>query len=142
MIIDTLNAFLAAQAVTDSAISSVIDLGATPSLSGLASEECYLVIRVHTTATADGAATVKFSLESDSTADLATAPVAHFSTTAVAKESLTAGAVVVAVKLPIEQAKRYLGVRYTVATGPLTAGKFDAYLTDTVPLRTVCADGI
>ena len=33
------------------------------------------------------------------------------------------------VRLPGGDYKRYLGVRYTVATGPLTAGKFSAFIT-------------
>jgi hypothetical protein len=34
--------------------------------------------------------------------------------------------------LPAGNYERYLGVRYTVAAGPLTAGAFDAFLTTDV----------
>jgi hypothetical protein len=33
------------------------------------------------------------------------------------------------VPLPFGAYKDYVGVRYTVANGPLTAGKFNAYIT-------------
>jgi hypothetical protein len=85
------------------------------------------------TATAAGAATLTVSLESDSTENLATSPTVHFSTAALALAAFgTAGAQVAAVKLPAGDYERYLGVCFTVATGPLTAGKFDAFLTKDV----------
>ena len=137
--IDKLNLFSDSQAVTASAISNVmevvrgytgtlqsnttIDLGCTPS-------DLYLEIRVTETVTADGAATVTFSLESDSTADLATSATVHWTTAAIGKATLTAGYKVATLKLPGGNYEKYLGVRYTVATGPLTAGKFTAYLTN------------
>jgi hypothetical protein len=39
-----------------------------------------------------------------------------------------AGTILAAVKLPAGEYERYMGVRYTVASGPLTAGNFDAFL--------------
>jgi hypothetical protein len=134
-IIDAQNLFSDAQAVTATAISTnVIDtspLGANTGRDLGAGNPLYLVIVVGTAATAAGAATVTFSLESDSTADLATSATVHFTTAAIPKASLTAGAVVAAIALPVGPTANYekfLGVRYTVATGPLTAGTFTAML--------------
>lgn len=132
MILDERTEFSDAQVVTASAITDVIDLGATPTLRNLGggSEQLWLVISVAVAVAAAGAATVTFSLESDSTADLATSATVHFSTAAIGKATLVAGYVPVCIALPSGQYERYLGVRYTVATGPLTTGSaFDAFLT-------------
>ena len=132
MYVDKNLEFSDAQAVTATAISTnVVDLGGTTQDVGNG-EPVYLVILCTEAATAAGDATVTFSLESDSTADLATSASVHLSTGAVGKAALTAGKVVAAVALPMADYERYLGVRYTVATGPLTAGKFDAFLTTDV----------
>lgn len=142
MILDERTEFSDALAVTASAISDVIDLGATPTLRAIGNDQpLYLVISTDTSATAAGAATVTFSLESDSTADLATSATVHYSTAAIGKATLVAGYQVVAIPLPIQaNFERYLGVRYTVATGPLTAGAFSAYLTPVVPVQTIYPD--
>lgn len=141
MIVDKFNEFSDAQAVTATAISTnVIDLSPLGGGQGVntvrdigSGEELYLVVRTVETATAAGAATLNVSLESDSTENLATSPTVHFSTGALALAAFgTAGAQVAAVKLPAGDYERYLGVRFTVATGPLTAGKFDAFLTKDV----------
>lgn len=90
-------------------------------------EDVYLVVQVDAAATAAGAATVTVTLESSSTADLATAPTVHFSSAVYALASLTASKTLMAFKLPADAYKRYVGVRYTVATGPLTGGSFSAF---------------
>jgi hypothetical protein len=46
---------------------------------------------------------------------------------AIGKAALTAGTEVLRIKVPLD-AERYLRTNYTVATGPLTAGKFTAFL--------------
>lgn len=123
------------QAVTVTAISAnVLDLrgSASPALvnEGLTGPDLWLVIQTKEAAAAAGAATVVFSLESDSTPDLATSPTVHWTSAAIGKATLIAGYSVVKVRLPSEKTyERYLGVRYTVAVGPLTAGAFLAYLT-------------
>lgn len=132
MILDAQNEFSDAQAVTSTAISTnVIDLGATNTLKDIgAGESMYLVILTQTTATdVSSDATLAVTLESDSTADLATSATVHYTTGTLAFAAFaTAGTVLAAVRLPIGSYERYLGVRYTVASGPLTAGKFDAFL--------------
>jgi hypothetical protein len=145
MYIDTNLEFSDAQAVTSTAISedvydtltiaagagsvginggnTLVDLGQAADL--------YLVVITNTTCTDSGSdATLTITLESDSTANLATSATVHFSTGAIAFASFaTAGTRLVTVKLPHGLYERYLGVRYTVASGPLTAGAFDAFLT-------------
>jgi len=131
MILDERTEFASALAVTATAISDVIDLGATPTLRDIGNGRgAFLVIQCDETATASGSATVTFSLESDSTANLATSATVHLITAAIAKATLVAGYRVLCIALPIGVTyERYLGVRFTVATGPLTAGKFSAFIT-------------
>ncbi len=133
MILDKRLMLADAQAVTATAISSVIDLaaGATPAntLTDIGGgEPLFALVTVKEPATAAGAATVVFSLESDSTADLATSATVHAATAAIGKAALVLG-YQFAIALPATKTyERYLGVRFTVATGPLTAGKFDVNL--------------
>lgn len=130
MIIDKELEFSDAQAVTASAISeNVVDTGALPVTKDIGEgAQLFLVIQVDTAATAAGAATVDFSVESDSTADLATSASVHTSTGPIGKAVLVAGYQVI-IPLPPGDYEQYLGVRYTVATGPLTAGNFSAFMT-------------
>lgn len=133
MILDTQAEFSDSQAVTSTAISTnVMDLGATNALKDLgAGEPVYLVVQTVVAATDVGSdATLTITLESDSTADLATSATVHYSTGALAFAAFSpAGTTLVAIRLPAGSYERYLGVRYTVASGPLTAGQFDAFLT-------------
>jgi len=41
---------------------------------------------------------------------------------------LTAGRVPIVIPIPPNIAERYLGLNYTVATGPMTAGKVTAFV--------------
>lgn len=142
MILDKFNEFADAQAVTSTAISAnVIDLAPLGGGTGTntvrdigSGEDVYLVVRTVEAATDSGNdATLTVTLESDSTENLATSPTVHFSTGALAFAAFSpAGAELAAVKLPAGNYERYLGVRFTVASGPLTAGKFDAFLTKDV----------
>lgn len=135
MLLDKQLAFSFATAVTVTAISDVIDTQATlnPLKDLGAGDDVFLYISVPTTVTAAGAATVTITLESDSTANLATAPVVHLSTIAIPKATLVAGYEVLKVVLPRDSYKRFVGIRYTVATGPLTAGAFTAVLAGDTP---------
>lgn len=75
-------------------------------------------------ATAAGAATVVFELvQADD--DAGTGVTSLASSAAIGKAALTLGASPFDIALP-DNTQRYIGVRYTVATGPLTAGKFSA----------------
>jgi hypothetical protein len=132
MILDKRSEFSDSQAVTASAISSVVDLGATPTLRDIAGgRPLHLIIQVDVAAVAaGGASNVTFSLESDSTADLATSATVHAQSAAIPKATLVAG---YQIRLPLPVGanyERYLGVRYTVDTNDLTAGNFSAFITD------------
>lgn len=140
MILDALLEFSDAQAVTATAISTnVIDLGPVTDnvLRNIGTgQPVYLIVSTNTTATDTSSdATLTVTLESDSTANLATSATVHYSTGAIAFAGYaTAGTVVAAVQLPSGNYEQYLGVRYTVASGPLTAGAFDAFLTEDAQL--------
>lgn len=109
------------QAVTASAASTdVIDFGqANPDL-GM-TDQCSMVITTDEAATASGSATVTFSVQ-DSADNSTFADVAV--TAAIGKATLVAGYQHV-IPMPTKL-RRYCRVYYTVATGPLTAGKFSA----------------
>jgi hypothetical protein len=134
MYVDAFNEFSDGQAVTATAISTnVIDLGPVGSnvLRDIgAGEEVWLVVRTIVAATDTSSdATLAVSLESDSVVGLDSSATVHFTTGALAFAAFSvAGTTLVAVRLPIGNYERYLGVRYTVASGPLTAGNFDAFL--------------
>lgn len=138
MYVDSQSQFSNAQAVTSTAISeNVLDLNAAsnsnvPLLQDIGTgQDVYLVVQTAVTATDTGSdATLAVTLESDSTANLATSPTVHLSTGALAFAAYaTAGTVIFAGRLPAGAYERYLGLRYTVASGPLTAGAFTAFLT-------------
>lgn len=141
MYVDSQLLFSDAQAVTVTAISTnVLDLN--PDGYGLASnlqdigigEEVYLVVMTTTTITDTGSdATLIVTLESDTAVGLATAPVVHISTGTLAFATYaTAGTIIFQGKLPVADYKRYLGVRYTIASGPFTAGAITAFMTKDV----------
>lgn len=145
MYIDTNLEFSDAQAVTSTAISTnvydTLSIAAGAGSVGInggnvttdlgQAGELYLVVITQTTCTDTSSdATLTVTLESDSTANLATSATVHFSTGAIAFASFaTAGTRICTICLPHGLYERYLGVRYTVASGPLTAGAFDAFLT-------------
>lgn len=145
--IDARAEFSAAQAVTATAISTnVMNLkggGLAPNATENigAPSLTYLVITAATAAAAAGAATVTATLESADDAGLATNAKVHASTGAKALADLAAGATVAVIPLPAGDYKQYLGVRYTVGTGPLTAGAFNAHLTLDPMIYRTFADG-
>lgn len=123
MIIDKLLQVSDAQAVTASAASTdVIDFGQANPNSGI-NQITTLAITVDETATAAGAATVTFSVQ-DSADNSSFADVAV--TAATGKAALPAGAQVL-IQMPVVH-RRYVRAYYTVATGPLSAGKFSAQI--------------
>lgn len=142
MFVDTQTEFSDAQAVTATAISAnVIDtqaaLGGGTNIAGGNTtqdigqgEDVYLNVVTAVAITDTGSdATLTVTLESATDAGLTTAAVVHFSTGALAFASYAAaGSVIAQIKLPAADYKRYLGLRYTVGSGPFTAGAIDAYL--------------
>lgn len=133
MITDALLQLSSAQAVTSSAVSTnTIDLGTARDLGQ--GSDLYVAFGVDVAATAAGAGTVTFQIISSASANLGS-PTVLASTDAIGKAELTLGRKPIVVCLnsavlaaqPIGQ--RYLGVQYTVGTGPLTAGSFSAVVT-------------
>lgn len=149
MILDALMEFSDAQAVTATEISTnVMDLGPVTDNTTRdigTGEPLYLVVQTAVacadTANAANPATLTVTLESDSDAGLTTSPTVHYSTGALAFGTFSpAGTVVAMVRLPAGEYERYLGVRYTVGAGPLTAGAFNAFLTRDVQKYRAYAD--
>jgi hypothetical protein len=124
MIIDKALQMSNEQAVTTTAASTdVIDFGQTNPNVGK-DDISKLVLNVSETVTADGAATVTFAIQ-DSADNSTFASVV--TTAAYGKAALAAGTQIV-IPMP-HKLRRYCRVYYTVATGPLTAGKFTASIT-------------
>lgn len=130
MITDAFLQLSSAQAVTASAVSTnTIDLSQARDIGP--GQQLYIAISVDTTVTAAGAGTVNFQVITSAAANLGT-PTVIIQTDAIGKAALVAGA---RINLPIPHqtvqqglalGQRYLGVQYTVGTGPLTAGAFSA----------------
>ena len=137
MMTDALLQLSSAQAVTATAVSTnTIDLGAARDLGQ--GRDLYAVFGVDEAATAAGAATVNFQIISSASANLSS-PTILAQTDAIPKTDLTLGRKPIALCVPsailLAQpiGQRYLGVQYTVATGPLTAGKFTCHIADCDP---------
>lgn len=126
------------QAITATAISdNVLDLRnfrsgvTTPALvdEGIMGGEMWLIVLILTAAAGgDAAKTLTITLESDSTADLATSATVHYSSPAITGATLIAGYTAVRTLLPSGDYERYLGLRYTVSAG-FTSFTLTAFLT-------------
>jgi hypothetical protein len=140
MIIDRQLQFSNEQAVTADAISTnVVDLGplgGSPDANTIrdigAGKTLYLHILVTTTIDSAGeAATLVATLESDSTADLATSATVHWTSATVTEANLAAGTwIAKGVAIPAGAYERYLGVRYVSGTEDFTSGKISAWLSE------------
>ncbi len=133
-----------AQAITATVISTnVLDLrnAATPAAvdEGIDGTDMWLVVQV--VQAFNTLTSLTITLESDSTANLATAPVVHFSTGAILLAALTANTVVARLLLPSADYKRYLGVRYTVGGANPTLGSVLAFLTPDVDRNKIYPSG-
>lgn len=125
MYIDRQNLFGQDQAVTVSAASTdYLDLGAARDIGNGGSLE--ILVLCTQDVTAAGAATVTVALQSDDNPSFSS-PANLVLSDAVPKASLVAGTQVLRVTVPYGT-ERYLRLFYTVATGPLTAGKFTSGL--------------
>lgn len=127
MITDANLTLSASQAVTVTAFSAnTIDLGQARDIG--AGEELNIYVNVEQAATAAGAATVNFQVVTSANANLST-PTIIGQTDAIPKASLVVG---LQIPIPVPRSvinqlgQRYLGLQYTVGTGPLTAGIFSA----------------
>ena len=119
-----------AQAVTATAVSTnAIDTGSSSVVRNIGwGEEMRMVVQTNVTALAAGAATVVFEIIQADDAALTTNVTSLMSSAAIPKASLVQGGVPPMDFVLPATTQRYVGVRYTVATGPLTAGTFTAGL--------------
>tara|TARA_R110000803_G_C11989469_1_gene321876 strand:+ start:21929 stop:22336 length:408 start_codon:yes stop_codon:yes gene_type:complete len=116
-----------AQAVTASAASTnVFDFG-PQARSESNGGQLYVTVRVGTAATAAGAATLVVAFQSSIDAAFSS-PIAKLQTAVIGKAALTADTEIFKFAIP-KGMERYGRMYYTVATGPLTAGTFDAFIT-------------
>lgn len=120
------------QVVTVTAVSTnFIDTQLTAPIRAVGwGEEMRMIITTRLAALAAGAATVQFELvqadDAAGTVNVESIPGTGPSA-AIPKATIVAGYVAMDIVLP-RNTRRYIGVRYTVATGPLTQGTFDAGL--------------
>lgn len=129
MYTDALLQLSSSQAVTATAFSTnTIDLLQARDIG--AGEQTHVLVNVEVAATAAGAATVNFQVVTSANANLSS-PTIIGQTDAIGKASLTIGS---QIAIPVPRSfinasgQRYLGLQYTVSTGPLTAGTFTAAL--------------
>jgi len=125
---------LSGQAVTSTAVSTnsydtgPLALGGNQAGDIGRGEELFVAISTLVAAAAAGSATVNFEIIQADDGALTTNVETLAQTGPIPKASLAAGATVL---LQVGRAtplapRRYIGVRYTVGTGPLTAGTFTA----------------
>lgn len=118
MLLDKQNEFSDGQALTATALSTnVIDTlpgatnpNATQNLGGF--QGSFLIVQIDVAA-GGTAPTLAVSLESDSTANLATSPTVHYSSGTLEAAALTKGTLLI-VPLPFGNYEKYLGLRYTL----------------------------
>lgn len=123
-----------AQAVTTSdASTNTIDLSVDRDIGS--GRQLFAVFTVDQTAAAAGAATLAFNIVTSASATLG-APSVLVKTESLPVAELTVGRRPIVVPIPptvlksLPTGQRYLGATYSVGTGPLTAGKFSCWITD------------
>lgn len=129
MFIDASGVFSDSQAVTVTAVSTgfVDTLAAGDAYVG-----AWLVARVDVTFTAAGSATLSIDLQTDNNSSFSSPITLVTLGSTVAVATLTAH-YLLKVRIP-PGAERYLRVNYTVASGPMTAGNIDAFVTKDIDL--------
>lgn len=142
MILDVQAEFSDSQAVTATALSTNVydqsPLTKTATRDLGAGADSYLVLQVDTAAAAAGAATVTVTLESaDNTGMTGSTVHGTFGPFSIAQ--MAAGTTLGTIPLPYGAYKRYVGLRYTVGSGPLTAGAFSAFITNNPQVYTAYA---
>lgn len=128
MILDRQTLFSNSQAITATANSTdVYDLAVRRRIAQPGVDlEVYL--KVTEAFTAAGAGTLTISLVTADDSTLATNAETLMTTSAIGKATLVVGYEPAKWSVPSGRLRRYLGLIYTVATGPMTAGKVTAGL--------------
>lgn len=141
MYVDKQIEFSDAQALTATAISTNVydlfstDTGGSAEISPNtridigAGEDVYLIVGVPTTLSGGTATGITVTLETADDAALTTNAQVVATSGLIPVASLVAGFNIMKVKLPPFAYRRYIGVRYTAATGPFGAGAVDAFIT-------------
>lgn len=123
MLIDSQNEFSQDQAITATAASTnIIDLSLDRDIGK--GEPVPILVQVTTTFTAAGAATLTVDLETDDNSSFSSA-TNLWTSGAIGKATLVAGYKFLIHYMPRAN-EQYLRLNYTVATGPMTAGKIQA----------------
>jgi hypothetical protein len=158
MYVDKQTEFSDSQALTATAISAnVLDIfsttkGGTTNAAeispnakldiGAGIGDLYLIVQVNVALTGGTTPTLTVTLESADDAGLTTNNIIHYSTGALAQAVFTgAGSQLIAIRLPAQLYRRYVGLRYTITGGPLTAGTVDAFLSPTTNINRPYASG-
>ncbi|MGL5735555.1 MAG: Bbp16 family capsid cement protein [Beijerinckiaceae bacterium] len=117
------------QNVTATAVSTdAIDTQLTPVIRDIgAGEDMRMIIATELAALSAGASTVTFEIIQADDVALTTNVEVLAATGAIPKATIVAGYMAMDIVLP-RNTRRYIGVRYTVGTGPLTQGRFIASL--------------
>lgn len=132
MIFDKTTLLSDQQAITATAVSTnVINLG--PIATGIVRDigkgkPIPLLVQVTEAFLAAGAATLTVTLETDSVENFAS-PKVVWTSPAIGKADLIAGRVIIPEYIPRGVDELYFRLNYTVATGPMTAGKITAGVT-------------
>jgi len=141
MILDSLNLFSDAQALTATAVSTnSIDLGAT-SIDLGSGENLYVHLNVDVAFTDAGSdSTVTVTLVTDDNAGLSSATAVQTLGTFAALSAI--GTKIIARIQPNLTLERYVGLNYTLANGNLTTGSITAVLAHGVDTSKAYADNI
>lgn len=127
MYLDKETEFSDSQAVTAAAASTnYMNLGAARDI-GVGKQK-YVLITCKEAATAAGAATVNFQLQTDDNSAFSS-PKTVYDSGSVGKAALIVGYQLF-IPIPLGTEEQYLRLYYNVGTGPLTAGKFSASIVE------------
>lgn len=132
-----LSAAQAETTVADHASTNIYDTGMTNGHLALTKENLWINVFVNTTCTSGGSATVQAVLQ-DSADNSTYADV--IAGAAIAVASLTAGTSMLQIQPPIGL-RRYIRIVYRIATAALTAGKFDAYISNSIERNVALPSG-
>lgn len=127
-----------AQHLTTEASTNLIDLGSARNIG--VGEDIYFVIQVDTAFTDSASnSTMAITLETDDNASFSSATTAQTIGTFAALSA--AGTRLIAKLQPDAINERYLRVKYTVANGDLSTGKFTSFLTTGIDAITAYPSG-